>query len=189
MCSVFRSHNPIPLSYFTTYHSILTSDTTGATGGTISQPKINKIIKCFGSTQQLVLVVRFRFKIDHCFTMTSYDGLVYYLIFHNGVFYNNIIHITTSVWRRLNVFFIITMFTLLYVRVDILLTRGNHLHDRIIALRGEVLAHNPRLTSHFLLKYMYQARKVSSQIFLRFLYLILELFGRCGIYALFFFLL
>jgi serine/threonine protein phosphatase PrpC len=36
------------------------SDTTGATGGTISQPKINKIIKCFGSIQQLVLMVRFR---------------------------------------------------------------------------------------------------------------------------------
>jgi hypothetical protein len=37
---------------------------------------------------------------------------------------------------------------MLYVRVDILLTRGNHLHDRIISLRGEVLAHNPRLTVH-----------------------------------------
>ena len=113
MCSVFRSHNPIPLSYFTTYHSILTSDTTGATGGTISQPKINKIIKCFGSTQQLVLVVRFRFKIDHCFTMTSYDGLVYYLIFHNGVFYNNIIHITTSVFYN-NIIHITTSECILY---------------------------------------------------------------------------
>jgi hypothetical protein len=51
MCSVFRIHNPVPLSYFTTYRSILTSDMTGATDGTVSQPKINKIIKCFGSTQ------------------------------------------------------------------------------------------------------------------------------------------
>ena len=109
----------------------------------------------------------------------------------SAFFYNNIIHITTFVWWRLNVlyimlkiiaFFVIPLFARLYVRVGILLTRGNHLHDRIISLRGEVLAHYPKLTSHFLVKYMYQARKGSGQIFLQFWYLMLELFGQCFVF-------
>ena len=40
---------------------------------------------------------------------------------------------------------ITTLFTQLYVRVDILLTCGNHLHDRITSLRVEVLVHKASL--------------------------------------------
>ena len=55
----------------------------------------------------------------------------------------NIIHITTSVSRRLNIlcimFKIITFFItkLIYVSVGTLLIRGKHLHDHIMSLRGE----------------------------------------------------
>jgi hypothetical protein len=35
-----------------------------------------------------------------------------------------------------SVFFIITLFVRLYVRVGILLSCGKHLHDRILSLRG-----------------------------------------------------
>ena len=37
-------------------------------------------------------------------------------------------------------FFIITLFTRLYVRAGILLTWGKHLHDSIISLRGDAWA-------------------------------------------------
>ena len=52
--------------------------------------------------------------------------------------------------RRLNIlgimfkiiaFFITTLFTVLHVRVSILLTCGKHMHDPIIQLWGEVWAH------------------------------------------------
>ena len=57
---------------------------------------------------------------------------------------------TTSVSRRLKilfimfkiiVFFVITLFSRLYVRVGILLTCGKHLHDCIISLSEKVWAH------------------------------------------------
>ena len=71
----------------------------------------------------------------------------------------------TTVSRKLNIlcimfkvisFFIIKLFAMLYERVDILLTCGKHLHDRIISLRGEiwtgeVWAHKTNLTPpHFI---------------------------------------
>ena len=67
----------------------------------------------------------------------------------------NIIHMTTSVSRRLNilyikfkiiVFFIITLLTMLYVRVGILLTSRKHLYDPIISLRWKVWVHKTSLT-------------------------------------------
>ena len=44
------------------------------------------------------------------------------------------------------VFFIMALLTWLYARVDILLTCGKHLHDRIISLRGDVWDHKISLT-------------------------------------------
>ena len=41
---------------------------------------------------------------------------------------------------------ITTLFTQLYVRVDILLTCGKHLHDRITSVRVDVLVHKASLT-------------------------------------------
>jgi len=67
----------------------------------------------------------------------------------------NIIHMTTSVPRKLNIlcimfkiiaFFIITLFARLYVRVDILLLYEKLLHDHIISLRGEVWDNKISLT-------------------------------------------
>ena len=67
----------------------------------------------------------------------------------------SLIHMTTSVIRRLNIlcimfkitaFFIITLLARLFVRVDILLTCGRHLHDRIISVRWDVWAHKTSLT-------------------------------------------
>ena len=61
----------------------------------------------------------------------------------------NIMHMTPSMSRRLNIlciifkimaFFVVVLFAQLYVRVGILFIYGNHLHDRIISLRGEVWA-------------------------------------------------
>ena len=59
-----------------------------------------------------------------------------------------IILMTTFVSWRLNIlcFKIITLFSWLYLRVGILLTYGKHLHDCIISLREEVLAHKISLT-------------------------------------------
>ena len=42
---------------------------------------------------------------------------------------------------------ITTLFTHLYVRVDILLTSGKHLNDRITSLRVEALIHKASLTT------------------------------------------
>jgi hypothetical protein len=59
----------------------------------------------------------------------------------------DLIYMKTSVLSRLNIlcvmFKIITLFTVimfarLYVRIAILLTCGNNLHDRIILLRGKI---------------------------------------------------
>ena len=59
---------------------------------------------------------------------------------------------TTSVQLILNImlkiiaFFNTRLFVCLYVRVDISLTRNNHLYDPIITLRREVWVHNTSLT-------------------------------------------
>ena len=66
------------------------------------------------------------------------------------------IYVNNTVSRRLNilcihvmfniiVFFIITVFAGLYVRVGILLTHGKHLHDRIISLERDVWSNNTNL--------------------------------------------
>jgi len=40
-----------------------------------------------------------------------------------------------------------------------------YLHNRIISLRGQVSAHKTSLTHHFLLKCLYQTRKVGDHVF------------------------
>ena len=53
---------------------------------------------------------------------------------------------------KIIVFFIITLFPQLYVRVGILFTYGKHLHDHIISQRGEVWAHTISLTPPLLIE-------------------------------------
>ena len=57
-------------------------------------------------------------------------------------------------------FFIITLFTWLYVPVGILLVCLKHLRDRTISQRGDGWAHKTNFTQRlfFILKCMYQAR-------------------------------
>ena len=57
---------------------------------------------------KMVLTIRFRFKVDYCFTIKSYDSLVHYLIFifllKPSAFFNRtniILYVTTSISRRL----------------------------------------------------------------------------------------
>ena len=60
----------------------------------------------------------------------------------------------------------ITLFGRLYVRVDILLTCGKHLHKRTISPRGRgAWAHKTSLTRNVLLRCLYQATRVSGQVF------------------------
>ena len=106
-------------------------------------------VSCIQMTKY-VLTIRFWFKVDcsTMFTITLY--IIQYL--DNGWCHRlfnrtNIMHISTSVRRGLNIlcimfkiiaFFRITLFARLYVRVGILLTFGKHLHDRTISLRGDI---------------------------------------------------
>ena len=72
-------------------------------------------------------------------------------------------------------------------------TCGKPLHDLAIFLRLEVWGHQTSLVPPLFLTCLYQVRKVSSHVlvcyrykfglFLRFEYLILELFRRCGIFG------
>ena len=61
---------------------------------------------------KMVLTIRFRFKVDYCFTIKSYDSLVHYLIFifllKPSAFFNRtniILYVTTSMSRRLIILF------------------------------------------------------------------------------------
>ena len=97
---------------------------------------------------------------------------------------------TISVSRRLYIlcimfkptaFFIITPFSLLYMKIGIFLKCGNYLHDRIISVRVEAWPIKRVYFQHFLLMLMFQPKNVSGHvfvcygyrfcIFLRFLYL------------------
>ena len=65
-------------------------------------------------------------------------------------------------------FFIIKFFSRYYVRVDILLTFGKHLHDSIISQRGEleVWVHKTNLISPLLFIYVsIPSQKVNSNVF------------------------
>ena len=110
--------------------------------------------------------------VDYCFTIMSFDCLVYYLIFEwwlkPSVLFNKtyFIHVTTSVSHRLNikcmlfnirVFFLATLFIQLYVKGDILLTCVIHLHGRISLLSGS-WAHET--TFHYNASRLYQYKKV-----------------------------
>jgi len=54
---------------------------------------------------------------------------------------------------------------MLYMTVSIVLTCGSHLYDRIISQLGKACAHMTSLTPPFLLKWLYQARKVSGYVY------------------------
>ena len=61
-------------------------------------------------------------------------------------------------------FFILTLFVRLYVRVGILLKRGNHLYDRTISLRGDAWAYKTTLSlSRFIV--LLPSKKVRGNIF------------------------
>jgi hypothetical protein len=47
----------------------------------------------------------------------------------------------------------------LYTRVDILVTRGRHLYDRIIPLKDDIWAHKTRLTPPLLINVRVARRK------------------------------
>jgi hypothetical protein len=51
-------------------------------------------------------------------------------------------------------------------RTGILITCGKYLHGSIISRREEVWAHKNSITTPFLLKCMYQARKVGGHVYL-----------------------
>jgi len=53
---------------------------------------------------------------------------------------------------KIRAFFIITRTTHLHARFCILLTRGNHLNNSIISLRGDVYAHKTSLTPPLLIE-------------------------------------
>jgi hypothetical protein len=88
-------------------------------------------------------------------------------------------------------FFIITLFARLFVGVGILLTRGKHLHDRIISLRGEVWAPNTSLSPPLFIKVPVPGKESERScicgLVVLILYLsailILELFRQCGIFC------
>ena len=93
--------------------------------------------------------------------------------------------------------YIIMLFAQLYVRVGILLICEEHLHDRVDRFIKREGCAQFYPVMHFLLKRLYQARKVSGHVFMcwsrgrgefvfasfwGFYYWILELFRRCGIF-------
>jgi hypothetical protein len=70
--------------------------------------------------------------------------------------------------RRINILWIMFKIIVFWIfnaahPVGILLTCGKHLHDCIISIRREVWVHNTSFKPrHFLLKCLYQSRKLSS---------------------------
>ena len=61
-------------------------------------------------------------------------------------------------------FFIITPFSLLYMKIDIFLTCGKYLHDRIILLRVKIWAHKTSVFPELFIG-VYQLRNVTSYVF------------------------
>jgi len=76
------------------------------------------------------------FKVDYCFTIVSYDGLLRWWLQPAALFNRtNMIHMTTSVIKYIayNVQDYIVLYNNTVSLVGILLTCGKHLHDRIIS--------------------------------------------------------
>jgi hypothetical protein len=111
---------------------------------------------------------------------------------------------TTSVSRRLNIliiaFFIKRLFTQLYVRVGILLTRGKYLHVCIVSIKWDVCDHKTSLTPPLFIEvlvaiqesewsclygHVYGCYRCPFRFFLWLLYWILEMFRQCGILEMF----
>ena len=57
------------------------------------------------------------------------------------------------------------LFARLYMRVGILLTCSKHMYDYIISPRGEVWGHKTSFTLPLFFNWLYQARKVSGDVF------------------------
>ena len=60
--------------------------------------------------------------------------------------------------------FMTTVISRVGVRVGVLLRWGRYLHDRIISLKGKACSIKLIYPRHFLLKYMYQIRKVHGHV-------------------------
>ena len=93
--------------------------------------------------------------------------------------------------NALSIWFIVTLFARLYVRVGILLACRKHVHDRTISLTGDVWSHKTSLTPNLLLKCLYQARKTNSHVCVYYEYRFfcgnLEKFRQCGTFVFYFF--
>ena len=85
----------------------------------------------------------------------------------------DLIYMKTSVSSRLNIvcvmlkiitLFTVTLFAHLSVRIAILFTCGNNLHDRIISLRGQIGSHNS-LTPPRLFTCPHHGREESGHVF------------------------
>ena len=92
-------------------------------------------------------------------------------------------------------FFIIMLFTCLYVRVDNLFRCGKRLHDRIISPRGQALTHKKSLTPPLFIAVPLPGKEnerscicvLGVSILLHFTTLILELIRGCDIFCLSFY--
>jgi hypothetical protein len=122
----------------------------------------------------LALAIIFWLNVDYCFTIMSYDGLVYYLIFEwwlkPSVLFNRtyFIHMTTSVSHRLN---IKSSSVLSSNSVHSVICPWWHFTHMCNTLswphhfnkRG--WAHKTTLPHHYSLQCLYQYRKVGSHIY------------------------
>ena len=128
------------------------------------------------------------------------DQIDFFQILHR--FRRTILYMTASVSWRLNIlcikfkigaFFLTTLLIQSYVRIDILLTCGKHLHDCIISLRGDVWDHKISLTPPLFIEVPVPSQdndmscicvlEVTICLFQRLFDWILELFRRCGIFC------
>ena len=123
-----------------------------------------------------ILAISIWFTVDCCFANMFYNGFLYYLIFRcrlrSSTVFNrtNIIHMTTSMSRRLNMLsimlnirasFIATLFVQLCGRAGILPTRVKYLHH----FTGRFGPMNLVYPLHILLKCPCQAQKVIGHVY------------------------
>ena len=101
-------------------------------------------------------------KVDYCFCIMSFDGRVQHSFI--PIYRLNIVCISL----RIELLFVETLLSWLCVRVGILLTWGNQLHDCIISQRGEVWVHNTSLNPpHFIEVHVTPKERERSCIFVK----------------------
>jgi hypothetical protein len=110
---------------------------------------MNMLTLTYIRRRKTALAIRFLITVDYCFNIMSYDGLVYYLIMVGVIGCDNFcvtkMEYIMYIMFKIIVFFLITLFFRIYVSVNIFLTCGKYVHDRIISLRREILAHKTSL--------------------------------------------